>query len=396
MGGATNGTAAQGAMDMDDVRDRFAQIAADLGATFREREGAIQAMILGALAGSNVLLVGPPGTAKSALFNGFLASFTKVRSFDRLLTKFTTEDAVFGPVKLSALKQDRLERSLTGRLADVEAAFVDEVFKGSDAVLNTLLQAMNERTYEGARIPLRMLVGASNELPQDEILDAMFDRFLVRDVVQYIEADSVWMDLVAEPPTFTPGVTVSLEEWDAARAAVSKVGLPRRVVAEMLSIKKALAAAGIIVSDRRWIGVTRILRAAAWLDGCPAVELDHLATLRFCLWTKPDERSQIQTILDQIDAGPVRVATDKLDAALRAWRTAPVDAAARKAALPTISGQITDTILEVEAILSGGVTRSAAARLTRSLEELRAAHGEVVAAMRARFARPANGAAARA
>src|SRR5262249_44464747 len=156
--------------------------------------------------------------------------------FQTLVTKFGTEDEYFGPVKLSALKNDKWERNLEGRLAGVEVAFMDEVFKGSDSVLNTLLSAMNERLYKGQPIPLKMLVGASNELPEEEILAAVYDRFLLRDVVQYVEADTTWMALVAQPPVYTPSVQITLAEWEGAQAEVANVPLPERVVLEMLRI----------------------------------------------------------------------------------------------------------------------------------------------------------------
>src|SRR6185312_10405897 len=107
---------------------------------------------------------------------------------------------------------------------------LDEVFKGSDSVLNTLLSAMNERLYKGKPIPLRMLVGASNELPEEEILAAVYDRFLLRDLVEYVQADATWVQLVATPPVYTPSVQIKLTEWDAARADVDSVALPARIV----------------------------------------------------------------------------------------------------------------------------------------------------------------------
>src|SRR5512143_1190772 len=276
-------------IDLDDVRSRFGKIRTDMGAVFREREGAIECIMLAALSGSHALLVGPPGTAKSALFFGFLGSFVDAKKFQTLVTKFGTEDEYFGPVKLSALKQDKWERNLDGRLAAVECAFLDEVFKGSDSVLNTLLSAMNERLYKGAPIPLRLMVGASNELPEEEILAAVYDRFLMRDVVDYVQADATWMSLLATPPSYTASVVVTLAEWDAARDAARKIPLPEAVIREMLRIKTELKANGVTVSDRRWISLTNVLRAEAWLNGAKEVELDHLAVLKYGLWQKPED-----------------------------------------------------------------------------------------------------------
>jgi MoxR-like ATPase len=365
---------AKGQMQMTTARRRFRTMRDELGAVFRERADAIECMLLAALSGSHALLVGPPGTAKSALFFGFLASFPDARKFQTLVTKFGTEDEYFGPVKLSALKDDRWERNLVGRLAGVECAFLDEVFKGSDSVLNTLLSAMNERLYKGQPIPLRMLVGASNELPEEEVLAAVYDRFLLRDVVEYVQADATWMDLVASPPVYTPSVQITLAEWDAAREEVGRVVLPSRVVQEMLRIRNQLKANGLVVSDRRWIALTRVLRAAAWLDDAPEVELDHLAVLKYGLWQKPEDRARVVAVLDTVDRSVVAKAVGVVDEALEAYAHRPTERAEYLAQLPSLAAKITDAGKRVQEQLAGGVSRRAHDRIHPKLEELKRAH----------------------
>ncbi|MDC0681353.1 AAA family ATPase [Sorangium atrum] len=171
---------------------------------------AVQCILLAVLSGDHALLVGPPGTTKSALFFGFLSRFPEARKFQTLVSKFGSEDEYFGPVELSSLKNDPCERNLDGRLTGVECAFLDEVFKGSGSA----------------------------------------------------------------------SAQIKLAEWDAARADVDRVTLPERIVQELLRIRNELKANGIVVSDRRRIAVTRVLRAATWLDDCAEVELDHLAVHR--------------------------------------------------------------------------------------------------------------------
>ena len=363
-----------GSIEITSVRNRFRAVRDGLHAVFREREDAIECITLAALSGSHALLVGPPGTAKSALFFGFLASFPDARKFQTLVTKFGTEDEYFGPVKLSALKNDLWERNLDGRLAGVECAFLDEVFKGSDSVLNTLLSAMNERLYKGKAIPLRMLVGASNELPEEEILAAVYDRFLLRDIVAYVQADATWMQLVATPPIYTPTVQITLKEWDAARADVERVPLAQRIVQELLRIRNELKTNGLVVSDRRWIALTRVLRAAAWLDDSAEVELDHLAVLKYGLWQKPDDRPRVVAILDTVDRSVVAKAIDLVDTGLRAYANRSTDPAAYLAALPTLADAITEAGKRVQDMLQGGVSRRAHARIQPKLDELRKVH----------------------
>ena len=368
------------------VRARFQTIRQDLCAVFREREDAIECIVLAALSGSHTLLVGPPGTAKSALFFGFLASFQDARKFQTLVTKFGTEDEYFGPVKLSALKNDLWERNLDGRLAGVECAFLDEVFKGSDAILNTLLSAMNERLYKGKSIPLRMMVGASNELPEEEILAAVYDRFLLRDCVDYVQADTTWMQLLASPPVYTPAVQISLAEWDAARAEVEKVVLPQRVIQEMLRIRNELKQNGLVVSDRRWIALTRVLRAAAWLDDCAEVELDHLRVLRYGLWQKPEDRARVVAVLDTVDRSIVADCVRIVDETLRSFANRPTEPAAYLNALPALAAQVTDTIKQLNQQLAGGVSRRAHARIAPKLDELKKVHAALRADLAKRYA----------
>ena len=375
-----------GTIDLASVRSRFREVRDGLVAAYRERERAVECVLLAALAGCHALLVGPPGTAKSALFLSLLSSFSDARTFVTLVTKFGTEDEYFGPVKLSALKNDKWERNLDGRLAAVECAFLDEVFKGSDSVLNTLLSAMNERLYKGQPIPLRMLVGASNELPEEEILAAVYDRFLLRDVVEYVQADATWMQLVAAPPTLAPTTRITLAEWDAARAHVDRVRLPDAIVQELLRLRNALKAHGIIASDRRWIALTRVLRAAAWLDDAAEVELDHLSVLQYGLWSKPDERPRVMAVLDTIDRSAVAKAVEIVDGALRAYAHRCTDPAAYAEQLPKLAAEVTDAAKRVQQQLAGGVSRRAHARIQPRLEELKRAHDALKADLARRYA----------
>ncbi len=375
-----------GSVDLGSVRSRFRQLRDDLRAVFKEREDAIECILLSALSAQHALLVGPPGKAKRDLSFSFLASFPDARKFQTLVTKFGSEDEIFGPLKISALKADRWERNLDGRLAAVECAFLDKVFKASDSLLNALLSVMNERLFKGLSTPLRMLVGASNELPEEEVLSAVYDRFLLRDVVDYVQADATWMQLVACPPTFTPSVQINLAEWDAAVDDASKVVLPERVVQEMVRIRTELRASGLVASDRRWISLTRVMKAAAWLDDCSEVELDHLAVLRFGLWNKPDDRARVQATLTTIDRSVVSKAVEIVDGALRSYARRPTEPAAYMEALPKLAAEVTDAAKRVQEQLAAGVSRRASARIQPRLDELRRAHDALKGDLARRYA----------
>src|SRR4051812_22993827 len=164
------------------MNQKLYQLRTDLADRFPERKQAIDGALFSILACEHVLLIGPPGTAKSALARAIAQTFSGVY-FERLLTKFSTPEELFGPISLKALEQDRFARVVTGKLPDAEFAFVDEIFKGNSAILNSLLTVVNERVFhnDGAPVqcPLVTLFGASNELPEGKELEALFDRFLL-------------------------------------------------------------------------------------------------------------------------------------------------------------------------------------------------------------------------
>ncbi|MCI0481216.1 MAG: AAA family ATPase, partial [Candidatus Dadabacteria bacterium] len=157
---------------MERTLEKLKKIRSDLKSRYFERDDVIDGAFCALLTGSHLLLIGPPGTAKSQLANEICRKITGARYFQWLLTKFTTPEELFGAVSLKGLENDEYRRVTAGKLPEAHIAFLDEVFKASSSILNTLLTIMNERIFyngtEKVRIPLISLFGASNELPSEE------------------------------------------------------------------------------------------------------------------------------------------------------------------------------------------------------------------------------------
>src|SRR3954469_9973299 len=162
---------------------RLAQMARALESRFLGKDEVIRLLLIAVVAGEHAVLIGPPGTAKSALIRMF-ARLLQANYFEYLLTRFTEPNEIFGPVDIAAFREGRYQRRVEGMLPTAEVVFLDEVFKSNSAILNALLTLLNERRYTSGGVvlkcPLLSCFGASNEVPTDETLTAIFDRFLLR------------------------------------------------------------------------------------------------------------------------------------------------------------------------------------------------------------------------
>lgn len=289
---------------MERALEKLRKIRAELKARYLERDEVIDGAFCALLTGSHLLLVGPPGTAKSQLANDVCRRIDGARYFQWLLTKFTTPEELFGAVSLKGLENDEYRRVTAGKLPEAHIAFLDEIFKASSSILNTLLTVMNERVFyngtEKTAIPLITLFGASNELPSEEDeLEALYDRFLLRYVVDYIKEDFRFLKMLNSGDGETGGLTITSSELESAAAGAREVPVPPNILKLISRIRKELAKKGMVPSDRRYKHSVSLLKARAFLEGRNAVSEDDLRLFENVLWREPGERAEIQSVIHQ-------------------------------------------------------------------------------------------------
>ena len=284
----------------EQLRHRLESLLARLEDGLIERRREVRLILLAALAGEHSLLLGPPGTAKSELARRLHRAFAEARYFERLLTRFSVPEELFGPLSIRALEDDRYERHTAGFLPEASIAFIDEVFKANSAILNALLTLLNEREFDNGagriHCPLISAIGASNEVPDDEVAAAFFDRFLLRIPVSPVSGEG-FRALLALPPLDADAAVfdgaLGATEREALRRRADHVALPAAVADRMVELRDWLIAHDIAVSDRRWVKVAGLMRTAAASDGRDALSPWDLMLLPACLGSDGAEQQRV-------------------------------------------------------------------------------------------------------
>lgn len=313
------------------LQKRIGDLVACVSAGMFEREEIIAVSLLGALCGQNTFLYGPPGTAKSLISRRIACAFERPTYFEYLMNRFSTPEEVFGPVSIKALKEDNYIRKTDNYLPKAEFAFLDEIWKSSPAILNTLLTLINEHVFRNGeaieKAPLRALIAASNETPDaNQGLEALYDRFIVRLMVGPIREAQHFDQLVNSKPTEAKidiplALQVKSSEWAEWMAQSHQVKLSAETLTIIHLIRGQLEqqyeTLKVYVSDRRWQRAAMLMKAAAFFNDRRETNHSDALLLQHCLWTHEENRQAVWDIVAEavkvcgFDSGIDLAALDK-------------------------------------------------------------------------------------
>lgn len=316
--------------------ERFKQLLGEMNRGIYEKETEISLSLLAALAGESIILLGPPGVAKSMVARQLKTAFREAQSFEYLMSRFSTPDEIFGPVSIQKLKtSDTYERAVEGYLPTADVVFLDEIWKAGPAILNTLLTVINEKIFRNGNremhLRLKLLVAASNELPaKGEGLEALWDRFVIRIESRPIKLEKNFRAMLlevkseeqrtSEVKSEERGVkeqssaaegkansnAITAEEYAGWTERIDKIGVKIEVLDAISAIRKSLRAVNvdeaaerrnIYVSDRRWKNIVRLLRTSAFMQDREEVDICDLLPIYHCLWQEPEELDAIRNIV---------------------------------------------------------------------------------------------------
>lgn len=300
------------------MKQKIQTLLAEMNTGLIDREHTLKAALLTVLAAENLVLIGPPGTAKSMVSRRVAQHIQTTHGaqqaddgtgsyFEYLLTKFSTPEEIFGPLSITELKADRFRRNTAGYLPTAQIAFLDEIFKSSSSILNSLLTILNERVFHNGNqlqhVPLRSLISASNELPTgQEELSALYDRFLMRSFVGPVRDDQLHRLFDAPGAAHQPTLQLTVQDFQAVDAAAQQVRMPPEVGEAIRAIwavhKEAFKEdRREYLSDRRLVKLLKLLRVSAATNHRTEVDLSDAMLLQHCLWNHPDNMDKVRDIV---------------------------------------------------------------------------------------------------
>lgn len=291
------------------IKEQVTELLKALNKGVYEKENEIKLALLAAIAGESIFLLGAPGVAKSLIARRLKFAFKDATSFEYLMSRFSTPDEIFGPVSISKLKdEDKYERIVKNYLPSAQVVFLDEIWKAGPSIQNALLTVLNEKIYRNGdqeiKVPMKALISASNELPaSDQGLEALWDRFLVRYVVEGIKETKNFNEMISNSfhlyeDTVPEEIKLTEEIYAALQEFIDKIEIPENVFGVIHAIRNYIVAYNqkeenqerqIYVSDRRWRKIVHLLRTSALLNDRTSVDLMDCFLIYHCLWYETEQ-----------------------------------------------------------------------------------------------------------
>ena len=318
------------------IHDRIKALRDALTEGLYEKEEAVRLALLTAIAGESIFFLGAPGCAKSMIARRIAKAFktdgadgganNNVQYFEYLMNQFSMPEDIFGPISLKALNgegksgKEEYKRITEKMLPEADIAFLDEIWKASPAIQNTLLTIINEKKFhngnEVVSVPLKALLAASNELPaKGRSLEALYDRFILRLPVQFIQNEGSFLEMISAPSStefeLADGVRalqISNEELERWKPEIDKVRLSAEAWNVISAIRKEMTAESedvrkngelFEVGDRRWKKIVHILKAAAFLNGRMEIDLMDCQLIEYCIWNTETQQEKAKVIVEK-------------------------------------------------------------------------------------------------
>lgn len=291
------------------MREKIFNLLEAISKGLHERDDIVAKTLLATIAGQSVFLYGPPGTAKSLIARRINLAFKDAAYFEYLMQKFSTPDEVFGPIDIKSLKEGKYVRNTQGYLPSANFAFLDEIFKSSPAILNTLLTIINEKLFkngnENVRVPLYTLITASNETPDiGSGLEALYDRLNMRLFVEPLQDWNNFVKLISDEndePHIDENLKITVEELDVLRQKAKNIKFSYQSleIIKLIKLKLNDLSNPIYISDRRYKNLAQILKIAAILSDRDEILPIDTFILADCLWNNKDEIKEVKRIVKE-------------------------------------------------------------------------------------------------
>lgn len=319
------------------THDRIQKLIELIGNGLYEKDEAVRLGLLTALAGESMFMLGAPGCAKSMVTRRIKEAFAsegdeKVKYFETLLNQFTTPEEVFGNISLKALNgelpetngKEEYRRLTEGMLPEADIAFLDEIWKASPAILNTLLTIINERKFHNGskvmKVPLKGLFAASNELPaKNKGLEALYDRFIFRILVNFIQDENGFFEMISQPAADEFALSEDdkqllvtseeLKEWAKEIDKVTLSEVSKNVISairkemirqnEKMTEEDKKSGEEFEVGDRRWKKIAHILKTSAFLNDRDEVDLMDCSLIENCIWGTEKQQKLAREIVEK-------------------------------------------------------------------------------------------------